>query len=246
LTVEQAPIRWVTELKAVVSDKLGKNPTRILVASQSLIAADKTAFLEVALVDGTVRPVANTVVQMEDRGVERSGRTNEFGRVRLELSPRSVKISATGFRPVKMSTQSGHVSRQVYCVDESRTTRLLAFNLDPVLPLDMPLIKSAKVQLYPAPPAGLRIEAQAPTSSSKLWLIKATLTNPAGESPAETDVVFSSSSGQLSQMKRVGQNVFEARLDPGPAGWGRIIVSASESVHHVGAVIQITEPRRPR
>ncbi len=246
LTVEQAPARWVTELKAVVRDKLGKNPSRILVAAQSLITSDKTTFLEFALVDGTGRPVANTVVQIEDRGVVRTGRTNDFGRARLELSPRSKKKSATGFRPVTISTQSGHVSRQVYCADKGQTTRLLAFNLDPVLPLDIPLVKSAKVQLHPPPPAGLRIEARAPSGSSKSWLIKATLTNPAGESPSETDVVFSSSAGRLSQTKKVAQNVFEARLDPGPAGWGRIIVSASESLHHVGAVIQISESGGPR
>lgn len=228
---------WQAEIRAEVRDIGGKTPRRIMVSEDSLVVEGERRFLEVVLVDATGRPVSDAPLQVKENGRVIDGRTGTFGRVRVGLtrpkdeSPRRCVILA----------QKGRLKKVVYWVEEGPRSRLLPYNLDPVLPPDGPLKEETRIKLHPAAEVYVNLFADPPKPSGGPWLLRAQVVYADGKPAEHRRVRFSASSGKLGPVEKSREGWFTAELHPGAAGWGQILVSAVDSESHVGAVWQILE-----
>jgi len=115
---------------------------------------------------------------------------------------------------------------------------LLPINLDSQLPFHGPLLALAQVQLFPVLPANIILNAD---PQGQVWLITAHLVNEKGRA-VRGEIDFSSSGGQLSNPRCLEPGVSEIEWRPDAKGWKRVLISAVEQMHHIGAVLEILEP----
>jgi len=237
LTAPLDPPRWTDRLQAEVRDIGGQDPSRIMVAASSLGTKGGQTFLETVLVDGTGRPVEGGEVKLEEGGRTRTAKTSAFGRTRFELTA----SGAEGPRRCLFTAGAGTIRRVVHLVEEKGGARLLPLDLDSALPPDTPLRRDAQVQLHPAPELNLVLETLPPAKGKTFWQVRAVLSLPDGKPAAGREVRFSVSGGRLGTVRETSAAVHQAELDPGPAGWGKIVISVVETQSHVGALKEIVE-----
>jgi len=243
LTAGPDPAAWKDEIRVTVREKMGKSPDHVLVSPASLRAdTGKGYMFRAALVDMIGRPVAGIALSLRIAGARLVTETDELGAAEFDLPARVKEASSEAPAELQLSA-AGFITRRVYLVKaKNRAMRLLPYKLDEAL-VPEPFEEKAGLLIHPPPAVRITLETVAPSGGGHVWRIRARLAVGPGKQEFRR-VVFSASAGKLLGTRRVEAGLFEARLDPGPAGWGRIIVTATETIDHVSAIGEIREPGR--
>jgi hypothetical protein len=220
-----------------VRDIGGKIASKIMVSKESLIVEEDNRFLEAVVVDWTGRPVSKEPVEVRENGHVLKGQTGTYGRVRVKLTPPRDDSP----RRCLISARQGRLQRVVYWVEEGPQSRLLPFNLDPVLPPNAPLQEQAAIKLHPPAEVYVDLFAEPPKKPGGVWLLRAKVKFASGKPATGRKVRLSSSGGKLGPVKEAKEGWFVVEFYPGAPGWGRIVISAVDSESHVGAVKQLIE-----
>jgi hypothetical protein len=237
LVVPPGQVRWLADVKAEVRDIGGKIASKIMVSKDSLVIEGEKRFLEAVVVDWTGRPVSKESVEVRENGHVLKGVTSAYGRVRVGLTPPKDDSP----RRCLISARKGGLQRVVYWVEEGPQSRLLPFNLDPVLPPNAPLQEQAAIKLHPPAEVYVDMFADPPKKAGGPWLLRAKVRLASGEPATRRKVRFSASGGKLGPVREAKEGWFTAEFYPGAPGWGRIVISAVDSQSHVGAVKQLIE-----
>jgi len=219
-----------------VRETPGGEPDRLLVAPDSLSSSgDGSLTIRAALVDGLGRPVEGQSVVLEGLSSRLTAKSDEFGLLEFPLGRIHM---GDGVIPLNLECAGGRVGRMVYLVSGKGGTVLLPIDLDAALLPDKPFSSQAELQIYPAAPLELRLDAK---PKGRKWIVSAHLVPESAVKDRKTQVVFATSAGKITKTRKLSPASFETTLDPGQGGWHSIFISATESESHIGAVLKIVE-----
>jgi hypothetical protein len=225
------PSQWTVDVKATVSDQ-GMPPAKKILLSKQSLTTDN--ILETVVVDGTGRTLAGEEVKLDYNGKSYQMVTDQFGRARFKLARLE-----EGVQSLILNANNGRVKRSAFISNIANRSALLPIDLDPVLPPNEPLSKSATIGLFPAPPVDLTIEVS--KESQTTWIVRATIKSDSKHYINDRKVAIFVSQGKLSSVTKVNPGVFRAKLELDKPGWKSVTISAVESKDHVGAVYQLQE-----